>query len=126
MMYLDVIPALEIVFCSLVVLLFVATSMLNLKDFQTMRQDKWTRLDSAAIMLRGLFYAFVLNFLLIVGIDAGILLFTTVLRSSVSLQQILPLVEVPLEVSFGMLAAIGVIYGMARWKEWYDLIDAEY
>ena len=124
-MYLDVVPALEIVFCSLVVLLFVATSMLNLKDFQAMRQDKWTRLDSAAIMLRGLFYAFLLNFLLIMAIDAGILMFTTI-RSSASLQQVLPLVLMPLEVSFGMLAAIGVIYGLAKWKEWYDLIDAEY
>lgn len=124
-MYLDVIPAFEIVLYSLVVLLFVVTGMLNVKDLETMRQDKWTRQDSVALMLRTLFYAFLLNFLLTVAIDAGILLFT-VLWFSVPLQRLLPLVLMPLQVSFGMLLLMGVIYGLARWKEWYDLIDAEY
>jgi hypothetical protein len=125
MMYLDVIPAFEIVLYSLVVLLFVVTGMLNVKDLQTMRQDKWTRIDSAAVILRSLFYAFLLNFLLTVAIEAGILVFT-VLWSSASLQRVLSSAIMPLQVSFGMLAVMGAIYGLAGWKEWYDLIDAEY
>ena len=125
MIYLDVIPAFEIVLYSLVTLLFVVTGMLNAKDLQLMRQDKWTRVDSAAVMLRSLFYAFLLNFLLTMAVDAGIIGFT-VLRSSLVLQQVLPFALMPLQITFGMLVAMGVIYGLARWKEWYDLIDAEY
>jgi len=125
MMYLDVVPVFEIMLYSLVVLLFVVTGMLNVKDLQSMSQDKWTRQDSAALMLRTLFYAFLLNFLLTLVIDAGILVFT-VLWSSASLQRVLPLAVLPLQVSFGMLLLMGVTYGLARWKEWYDLIDAEY
>jgi hypothetical protein len=125
MMYLDVIPAFEIILYSLVVLLFVVTGMLNVKDLQTMRQDKWTRQDSVALILRTLFYAFLLNFLLTLTIDAGILMFT-VLWSSASLQQVVRSAAMPLQVSFGTLLLMGVIYGLARWKEWYDLIDAEY
>ena len=124
-MYLDVVPVFEIMLYSLVVLLFVVTGMLNVKDLQSMSQDKWTRQDSAALMLRTLFYAFLLNFLLTLVIDAGILVFT-VLWSSASLQRVLPLAVLPLQVSFGMLLLMGVTYGLARWKEWYDLIDAEY
>ena len=124
MTYLGVIPPFEIVLYSVVVLLFVVTGMLNVRDLQTMRQDKWTRQDTAALILRTLFYAFLLNFLLTVTIDAGVLLLMVLWSSS--LQRVLPLAVLPLQVSFGMLLLMGVTYGLARWKEWYDLIDAEY
>jgi hypothetical protein len=125
MMYLDVVPPFEIILYLLVVVLFLVTGFLNLKDLKKMRQDKWTRQDSVALMLRILFYAFLLNFLLTMAIDAGILLFTA-LRSPVSLQLVLPLTLTSLQVSFGVLLVAGVAYGLAKWKDWYDLVDAEY
>ena len=124
MMYLDVITAFEIVLCSLVVLLFLATGFLNMKDLQALREAKWARQDSVALILRMVFYAFLLNFLLIVAINAGILL-VSVLRSPTSLQTVLPLTFLSLEGSIGVLLLTGVIYGVAGWKDWYDLIDAE-
>jgi hypothetical protein len=124
MTYLGVIPPFEIVLYSVVVLLFVVTGMLNVRDLQTMRQDKWTRQDTAALILRTLFYAFLLNFLLTVTIDTGVLLLMVLWSSS--LQRVLPLTVMPLEISFGILLLTGVVYGLARWKEWYDLIDGEY
>jgi len=125
MMYLDVITAFEIVLCSLVVLLFLATGFLNLKDFQTMRQSKWTRQDSVALMLQTLFYAFLLNFLVIDAINGGVLLFTF-LRAPLLSQTVLAWVLISLQVLLGVLVLTGVIYGTARWRDWYDLIDAEY
>jgi hypothetical protein len=125
MMYLDVITAFEIMLYSLVVLLFLATGFLNLKDFQTMRQNKWTRQDSVALMLQTLFYAFLLNFLLAVAINGGVLLFAF-LRAPLLSQIVLAWALIPLQVLFGVILLTGVIYGIAKWKDWYDLIDAEY
>ena len=124
-MYLDVIPPFEIMLYLLIVVLFLVTGFLNLKDLKKMRQDKWTRQDSVALILRTLFYAFLLNFLLTMAMDAGILLFTP-LKSPASLQLVLPLTLTPLQLSFGVLLVTGVTYGLAKWKDWYDLVDAEY
>ena len=125
MIYLDVIPPFEMMLYLLIVVLFLVTGFLNLKDLKKMRQDKWTRQDSVALMLRMLFYAFLLNLLLIMTIDGGVLLLTA-LRSPASLQLVLPLTLTPLQLSFGVLLVTGVTYGLAKWKDWYDLVDAEY
>ena len=125
MMYLDVIPPFEMMLYLLIVVLFLVTGFLNLKDLKKMRRDKWTRQDSVALILRILVYAFLLNFLLTLVIDAGILLLTA-LRSLASLQFVLPLTLTSLELSFAVLLVTAVTYGLAKWKDWYDLVDAEY
>jgi len=125
MIYLDVIAPFEMMLYVLIVVLFLVTGFLNLKDLKKLREDKWTRQDSVALMLRMLFYAFLLNFLLTMTIDAGILLLTT-LKSPASLQLVLPLTLTSLQLSFGMLLVTGVTYGLAKWRDWYDLVDAEY
>ena len=125
MIHLDVIQALEIALYIVIVLLFIVTGILNVKDLETMRHDKWTRQDSVALIIRTLFYAFLVNFLLILAVEGGILLFV-VLWTSTSIQRILPSTVISLQISFGLLLTIGLIYGLARWKEWYDLMDAEY
>jgi len=125
MMYLDVIPPFEMMLYLLIVVLFLVTGFLNLKDLKKMRRDKWTRQDSVALILRILVYAFLLNFLLTLVIAAGILLLTA-LRSLASLQFVLPLTLTSLELSFAVLLVTAVTYGLAKWKDWYDLVDAEY
>jgi len=125
MIYLDVITAFEIALYAIVTILFVITGFLNLKDFKTLRQEKWTRQDTAALILRTSFYAFFLNFLLVLVIIGIVFSSLTILRLSLSLRQVLPLVVTSLEFSFGILLLTGVIYGVAKWKDWYDLIDAE-
>jgi len=125
MMYLDVIPPFEMMLYLLIVVLFLVTGFLNLKDLKKMRRDKWTRQDSVALILRILVYAFLLNFLLTLVIAAGILLLTA-LRSLTSLQLVLPLTLTSLELSFAVLLVTAVTYGLAKWKDWYDLVDAEY
>jgi hypothetical protein len=122
---LDVIPTFEIAVCGFVTLLFVATGFLNLKDLQMLRQEKWTRQDTLALILRTLFFAFLLDLVLIVMITGATLGFMIVLRYTVSLHGFLSLVSTPLEFSFGILILTGVVYGIAKWKDWYDLIDAE-
>lgn len=124
MIYLDVIPPFEMMLYLLIVVLFLVTGFLNLKDLKKLRQDKWTRQDSVALMLRFFFYAFLLNFLLVM-VEAGILLLMA-LRSPASLQLVLPLILTSLQFSFGLLLVMGVTYGLAKWKDWFDLVDAEY
>jgi hypothetical protein len=125
MVYLDVIATFEIAFYSLVTLLFVLTGSLNIKDLQALRQEKWTRQDTVAVMLRTLFFSSLLNFILIVATTGGILVFISVFKLPISLRQILPIGLLSLEFSFAVLVVTGIVYGIARWKDWYDLIDAE-
>ena len=125
MMYLDVISPFEIMLYSLIVVLFLVTGFLNLQDLKKMRQDSWTRQDSIALMLRTIFYAFLLNFLVTLMIAAGLLLLTA-LRNPASLQQVLQLTFTTLELSLCMLLVTGVTYGLAKWRDWYDLVDEEY
>jgi hypothetical protein len=125
MTYLDVVPTFEIALYAFVTLLFVITGFLNLKDLQTLRQEKWTRQDTVALILRTLFFAFLLNLILIVVITGATLAYVGILRPGVTLQRVLPLAVTSLEFSFGIFLLIGVVYGIAKWKDWYDLIDAE-
>jgi len=125
MIYLDVIPTFEIAVYFLVTLLFALTGFLNIKDLQALRQEKWTRQDTIAVMLRTLFFSSLLNFILIVATTGGILVFISVFKLPISIKQILPIGLLSLEFSFGVLVITGIVYGIAKWKDWYDLIDAE-
>ena len=125
MVYLDVIPTFEIALYALVTLLFALTGFLNIKDLQVLRQEKWTRQDTVAVMLRTLFFSSLLNFVLIVATMGGILAFVSVFKLPISVKQILPIGLLSLELSFAVLFITGIVYGIAKWKDWYDLIDAE-
>ena len=125
MVYLDVIPTFEISLYIIVTLLFALTGFLNIKDLQALRQEKWTRQDTMAVMLRTLFFSSLLNFILIVGTTGGILVFISVFKLPISVKQILPIGLLSLEFSFAVLVITGIVYGIAKWKDWYDLIDAE-
>jgi hypothetical protein len=125
MVYLDVIPTFEIALYVLVTLLFALTGFLNIKDLQVLRQEKWTRQDTVAVMLRTLFFSSLLNFVLIVATMGGILVFVSVFKLPISVKQILPIGLLSLELSFAVLFITGIVYGIAKWKDWYDLIDAE-
>jgi hypothetical protein len=125
MVYLDVIPTFEIALYVLVTLLFALTGFLNIKDLQVLRQEKWTRQDTVAVILRTLFFSSLLNFVLIVATMGGILVFVSVFKLPISVKQILPIGLLSLELSFAVLFITGIVYGIAKWKDWYDLIDAE-
>jgi putative heme degradation protein len=125
MMYLDVIPTFEITVCAFVTLLFVVTGFLNLKDLQSLKQEKWTRQDTIALMLRTLFFAFLVDFLLVFAVNALILASMAILKLAVAIQGIQPLIINLLGYSLAILIFTGVIYGVAKWKDWYDLIDEE-
>jgi len=123
MIHLDV-TLIEIVLYAFVMLLFIITGLLNAKDMRSLRQEKWTRQDTIALMLRAVFYAFLLNFLIIVGVNVAILFYTTSLGSTV-LAQVLRLATTPIQYSLAIFVITGVLYGVAKMKDWYDLIDEE-
>jgi hypothetical protein len=122
--YLDVIPAFEIGLYAFVTLLFVVAGYLNLKDLKNLKQDKWTRQDSVALALRTFFFSSFLNLMLLLLVT-GVMLLTTVFRIGFHYREILPIALTSLEFSFGIFVVCGIIYGIAKWKDWYDLIDAE-
>ncbi len=125
MTFLDVIPAFEIAVYAFVTLLFAMTGVLNLRDLQNLRQEKWTRQDTAALALRTFFFSSVLNLLLIVLIAAVLVSSITILKVGLPIQRILRIVVMSLEISFGVFLVTGTLYGVAKWKDWYDLIDTE-
>lgn len=125
MTYLDVIPAFEMAVYAFVTLLFVITGALNLRDLQNLRQEKWTRQDTVALALRTFFFSSLLNLIFMVMIVVSILSSITFLRVGLPIQRVLPIVTLSLEISFGIFLVTGIAYGMARWKDWYDLIDTE-
>ena len=116
----------EIMFYLLVMLLFLVTAFLNLQDMHSIRQEKWTHQDTMALIFRTLFYAFFLNLLIIGGTDIAILLYTISPWSRLTLDQVLGLVTAPILFSSVTFLLAGVVYGLAKAKDWYDLIDAEY
>jgi hypothetical protein len=125
MVYLDVIPTFEIALYISITILFALTGFLNVRDLQTLRQEKWTRQDTMAVMLRTLFFSSLFNFVLILAATGGILLIISILKLSLSVKQILPMASTSIELSFAVLIIAGIVYGIAKWKDWYDLIDAE-
>jgi len=125
MTYLDVIPAFEIGLYTFVTLLFAVTGYLNLEDLRNLRQEKWTRQDTAALALRTFFFSSFLNLILLLLVTGGMLALATMFRLGVPYQRILPIAVTSLEFSFGIFLVSGIVYGIAKWKDWYDLIDAE-
>ena len=124
MTYLDVASTIEILIYPFVVLLFLVTGFLNLQDLRSMRQEKWTRQDTIALVLRVLFYAFLLNFLIIAAANIATLLYAAT-GTTLPVQQALGLAVTPVQFSLVIVLISGAIYGLAKQKDWYDLIDAE-
>jgi len=122
----DLILTIEITFYLLVVILFLVTAFLNLRDMHSIRQEKWTNQDTMALIFRTLFYAFLLNLLIIGGADIAILLYSISPWSKLAFDQVLGLVTTPIIFSSFVFLLAGLVYGLAKAKDWYDLIDAEY
>ncbi|OYT56050.1 MAG: hypothetical protein B6U77_00545 [Candidatus Hecatellales archaeon ex4484_218] len=97
--------------------LFMVTGFLNLHDMKR-KKEKWTKQDSVALILRHVFYAFLFCFIIVSIVSLGLLVYSYIFKVSLF--------------SFGvfifsalLFALIGLIYWLAKWRNWYDLIDEE-
>jgi hypothetical protein len=99
--------------------------ILNIRDMKIRKRDRWVKKDSIAMIIRVLFYGFLITFA-IVELEALILTFGSFLL------QFLTGKNLPMHISksFLILPVIpviltGIIYGVAKKREWYELIDEE-
>ncbi len=98
--------------------MFLLTAFLDGRDLRIKRK-RWDRLDTAALLLRYLFYAFVATFAVITG---GIAL-EAVLSTAFSVA--LPILVGDWLVALVLLAIFGIIYGLGKWREIFENIDEE-
>ncbi|MCS7139672.1 MAG: hypothetical protein N3F04_07030 [Candidatus Nezhaarchaeota archaeon] len=99
--------------------LFGATAFLDLKDMKRKKAGRWSLNDSIALILRYMFYAFLLSFVAITILTFGMFIYSSLTAFSLELKL------GGLLTSLIMFLIIAIIYGLARWRGWYELIDEE-
>lgn len=110
---------------AVILTLFILVGILNIKDMKVKKRDRWVKKDSIAMIIRVLFYGFLISFA-IIELEALILMFG---RFSL---QFFAGKSLPIYVSRSLLILpilpvilIGVVYAIAKKREWYELIDEE-
>lgn len=99
--------------------LFSLTAYLDLKDIKTRKAGRWSINDSIALMVRYMLHAFMMSFVAVALVTLGILIYSLVVASSIDLKL------GNLIASLIMLIGLAVLYGVTRWRGWYELIDEE-
>jgi hypothetical protein len=105
--------------------LFILVGILNIGDMKIKKRERWVKKDSIAVIIRVLFYGFLISFA-IIELEALILMFGSFtlqffagktlhvyFSNSLLISPLLPVIF------------IGVIYAIAKKREWYELIDEE-
>lgn len=97
--------------------LFMVTGFLNLRDMKR-KKEKWGKQDSAALILRHIFYALFFCFIVVLIVGLGLLVYGYIFNV--------------FYFSFGgfvfsalLFTLVGLVYWIAKWRNWYDLIDEE-
>jgi len=99
--------------------LFGVTAILDLKDMKRRKAGRWGLNDSIALMLRYMFYAFLLSFIAVAVGTLGIFIYSSLTASSVDLKL------GDFLISFLLFSGLAISYGIAKWRGWYELIDEE-
>ncbi|MHC1637489.1 MAG: hypothetical protein ACXQTU_04895 [Candidatus Nezhaarchaeales archaeon] len=99
--------------------LFGVTALLDLKDMKRRKAGRWSINDSIALVLRYMFYAFMLSFIAIAIGTFGMFVYSSATSFSIDLK------FGDLLTSFILFSVVAVFYGLARWRGWYELIDEE-
>lgn len=97
--------------------LFSLTAYLDLKDMKVRKAGRWSINDSIALVLRYMFYAFAISFAAVIIITFGTLVYSLMTTSSIVLKL------GNLMMSLIMFIGLAMLYGVARWRGWYELID---
>jgi hypothetical protein len=116
-----------IVFASYTVILtlFILVGILNIKDMKVKKRDKWVKKDSIAMIIRVLFYAFLIAFG-IVELEALILTFGSfILKFLTGKNLLIHISKSILLLPIFPVVLTGIVYGIAKKREWYELIDEE-
>jgi len=95
---------------------FLAAALLDVKDFKA-RRGRRARVESLAIVLRYMTYASITCSIAVLAVTGGLALYSLI-------------APMPLRVEAGSLllsstltGALALLYGLARWKGWYEAVD---
>jgi len=99
--------------------LFGVTAILDLKDMKRRKAGRWGLNDSIALVLRYMFYAFLLSFIAVAIGTLGMFIYSSLTAFSVDLKL------GDLLTSFLLFSGLAAFYGIAKWRGWYELIDEE-
>ncbi|MBS7658549.1 MAG: hypothetical protein QXL69_07155 [Candidatus Bathyarchaeia archaeon] len=118
-------PLIVFISYAIILTLFILVGVLNIKDMEIKKRDRWVKKDSIAMLIKVLFYGFLITFA-IVELEALIFSFSN------AIFQFLTGKKLPIRISLlSLLLPIipviltGIIYGIAKKREWYELIDEE-
>ncbi|MEM2576521.1 MAG: hypothetical protein QW476_01060 [Candidatus Bathyarchaeia archaeon] len=118
-------PLIVFITYAIILTLFILVGVLNIKDMEIKKRDRWVKKDSIAMLIKVLFYGFLITFA-IVELEALIFSFSN------AIFQFLTGKKLPIRISLlSLLLPIipviltGIIYGIAKKREWYELIDEE-
>jgi hypothetical protein len=98
--------------------LFLITGFLDLKDFKR-RYRRWGRLDTLALILR---YAYYASFFVLLFVGLGSLI-SLIYGHALRIKAIIALSDLLL--AFILFSSLAIVYGIGKWRGWYDLIDEE-
>lgn len=98
--------------------LFLVTGILDLKDFKR-RYRRWGRLDTFALILR---YAYYASFFVLLFVGLGSLI-SLIYGHALRIKAVIALSDLLL--AFILFSSFAIVYGIGRWRGWYDLIDEE-
>ncbi len=109
-------PIWEYAIYAILFAMFLSTAYLDSRDHKR-RHPRWGKLDTFSLFIRYGFYASMLSFLFILlgTVISSILAEFFLIELQASIMDAL--------LAFFAFMALAVIYGFAKWRGWYDLVD---
>lgn len=110
---------------ALMLILFVCVAVLNAKDMEIKRRDKWTRRDSAALLIRAVFYASLFGLIAACLEALGLFITSFALENILKIGSFARVSGTPLLVLLLIFVVASITYGVAKRREFYELVDEE-
>lgn len=124
-MNLDIFSLMVAASYALMLILFVCVAILNAKDMGIKRRDKWTRRDSAALLIRAVFYASLFGLIAACLEALGLFVTTFALENVLKVGSFTRVSGTPLLILLSTFVVASITYGVAKRREFYELIDEE-
>ena len=99
--------------------LFGVALLLDIKDMKRRKAGKWDLIDSLALTVKYLFYASLVSLLVVVLWTLGYSIYTLLVMGTATIKL------GGLLLSLTASSIMGLIYAVAHWRGWYELIDEE-
>ena len=124
-MGIDIFSLMAVSSYAFMLILFVCVAILNAKDMEVRKRDKWTRRDSAALLIRAVFYASLFGLAAACLEALGLFITTFALESILKVGSFARVSGTPLLILLSVFIVASITYGIAKKREFYELVDEE-